>query len=116
MSRALWPSSASVGPIKCVVWDLDGTVWSGTLAVGDRVALRQSAVAIIEQMDARGVLQSIASKNEFDIAWAKLREFGLSSYFLAPQISWRPKSDSLRNISHLLGLGLASFAFVDDEV
>lgn len=48
-------------PIKCVVWDLDHTLWDGTLAEGDDVRLRPGVAALIRKLDQRGVLHSIAS-------------------------------------------------------
>ena len=47
--------------IKCMVWDLDDTLWDGILIEGDQVQLRPEAVDIIRALDGRGILQSIAS-------------------------------------------------------
>lgn len=102
-------------PIKCVVWDLDNTLWQGTLAEGDEVGLKPGVVDVIESLDARGILHSIASKNNYDDAMAKLRAFGLDHYFLYPQISWNPKSISLEKIRERLNIGIDSFLFVDDQ-
>jgi len=102
-------------PVKCVVWDLDGTLWHGTLAEDGQVRIRTHIREILQTLDQRGILQSIASKNDHGNAWRKLEEFGLSDYFLVPQIHWRPKSDSLRNIAASLNLGLDAFAFIDDS-
>jgi FkbH-like protein len=102
---------------KVVVWDLDETVWMGTLAEdGARgVTLKPEAAAAIRALDERGVLQSIASKNDRDEAMAALTTLGLDGYFLHPQIGWGPKSQSIARIADALGLGLDSFVFIDDQ-
>jgi FkbH-like protein len=101
--------------VKCVVWDLDNTLWDGTLLEGDEVRLRDSVLEIIHTLDARGILHSIASRNHPETALAKLREWGLEEYFLYPQINWGSKSASIRKIAENLNIGLNSICFVDDQ-
>jgi FkbH-like protein len=101
--------------IKCVVWDLDNTVWDGVLLEDEHVVLRPEIPSIIRSLDERGILHSVASRNEPALAMAKLEEFGLADYFLWPQINWNSKSDSIKTISERLSLGLDTFAFVDDQ-
>ena len=48
--------------IKCVVWDLDNTVWDGILLEDREVVLRPQVVEILKTLDERGILHSIASK------------------------------------------------------
>jgi FkbH-like protein len=101
--------------IKCVVWDLDGTLWQGTLLDGDELVLTPGVKGAIQELDNRGILQSIASKNDYDAAWEKVVAFGLDEYFLCPKISWANKSDSIKSIADRLGIALDTFAFVDDQ-
>lgn len=63
----------------------------------------------------RGILNSIASKNDHDHAWQRLEALGLAEYFLHPQINWQPKSGNIEAIAHQLNIGLDTFAFVDDN-
>ena len=56
--------------IKCVVWDLDNTVWDGVLLEDGNVTLRDGVVETLEALDQRGILHSIASKNDHDTAVA----------------------------------------------
>ena len=100
---------------KCVVWDLDNTIWRGTLLEDENVFLRENITEIIKTLDQRGILQSIASKNDYAQAMTKLREFGLDEYFLYPQIDWNAKSSAIKTIAETLNLGLDSFAFIDDQ-
>ena len=102
---------------KVLVWDLDETLWTGTLAEdgADGVTPRPDAVTALKALDARGVLHSIASKNDAAEAEAALVRFGLRDYFLHPQIGWGPKSASVAAIAAALDLGLDSFVFIDDQ-
>lgn len=109
------PNVALQRPIKCVVWDLDHTLWDGVLAEGDDVVLRPGVAALIRKLDQRGVLHSIASKNNHAQAIAKLKEFGLAEYFLYPQISWSAKSVALEQIRSKLNLGIDALLFIDDQ-
>lgn len=101
--------------IKCVVWDLDDTLWRGVLAEGDAVALRENVADIVRALDGRGVLQSVASRNDREQALGKLREFGLEEFFLYPQINWGSKQASIARVAELLNIGLDSVAFIDDQ-
>lgn len=101
--------------IKCVVWDLDNTIWNGILLEGDAVTLREGMVDIIKALDRRGILQSIASRNDEAAAMKQLLEMGLEDYFLYPQINWSPKSQSVKTIAESINIGLDSLMFVDDQ-
>ena len=46
---------------KCVVWDLDNTLWNGVLLEDERVTIRENVLDVIKTLDGRGILQSIAS-------------------------------------------------------
>lgn len=101
--------------IKCVVWDLDNTLWDGVLLEGVQVALRGNVKNIIKTLDSRGILQSIASKNDYAKAMQKLEEFELHPYFLYPEINWSSKAVSVKNIAEALNIGLDTIAFIDDQ-
>src|SRR5438128_684304 len=101
--------------IKCVVWDLDNTLWEGVLLEGDDLVLRDNVATIIETLDRRGILQSIASKNDYQQAMATLSGFGLKDYFLFPQIGWDTKAVSIGLIAKSLNRGLDTVAFIDDQ-
>jgi FkbH-like protein len=103
--------------LKCVVWDLDNTLWRGILVEDglDGLTLNPQAVEAVRAFDAKGILQSIASKNDSEDALAALRRFALDDYFLFPQIAWHPKSEGIKRIRERLNIGLDTFAFVDDQ-
>jgi len=100
--------------VKCLVWDLDNTLWQGTLLEDSNVHLPDEVRAVIVELDSRGILQSIASKNDHDLAWQRLEELGVAEYFLVPQISWGRKSDAVTTIAKELQFALTTIAFVDD--
>ena len=101
--------------IKCVIWDLDNTLWNGILSEDKEVKLREDAKNMIIVLDSRGILNSISSKNNYDDAMKKLEEFGLSQYFLYPEINWNPKSDSVGKIVKHLNIGMDTILFIDDS-
>ncbi|OQY29406.1 MAG: hypothetical protein B6244_04115 [Candidatus Cloacimonetes bacterium 4572_55] len=101
--------------IKCVVWDLDNTLWKGILSETDQVEPRADALNFIRLLDSRGILQSIASKNDHEPAMKKLREFGIDNYFLFPQINWGSKAESVKKITDLINIGIDTVAFIDDQ-
>lgn len=115
--KAAPKAEENTGPVKVVVWDLDETLWTGTLAEdgAEGVRARSEAVAAIKALDERGVLQSIASKNDAAEALAALAGLGLADVFLHPQIHWNPKSQSVAQIAAALDLGVDSFVFIDDQ-
>ena len=101
--------------VKCVVWDLDNTMWEGILLEDASVRLKPRIREVLESLDRRGILHSIASRNDRDLAMAKLREFGIAEYFLYPEIRWDAKSVSLGNIKKNLDIGYDTILFLDDQ-
>jgi len=99
---------------KCVVWDLDNTLWDGVCLEG-AVRVRPGVCHVIEELDRRGILHSIASRGEKDIAFEILRDHNLDNLFLAPQINWEPKPKNIITISKELNIALDAIAFVDDD-
>ena len=101
--------------IKCLVWDLDNTLWDGTLLEGGVTQLRPGVLELMQELDRRGILQSIASKNDHALALAKLQELGYADFFLYPQIHWGPKSGSMERIAKDINIGIDTLAFIDDQ-
>jgi FkbH-like protein len=100
-----------------VIWDLDNTLWDGVLVEDgtDRLRLKANIATIIQTLDQRGILHSIASKNNSEDALRVLKRFDLDQYFLCPQISWEPKSQGIKAIAQQLNIGLDSILFIDDS-
>jgi FkbH-like protein len=109
------PENPGAKPVKCVVWDLDHTLWDGILLEDGEVPLRPGVAEILRTLDARGILQSVASRNDHDAALARLRALGIDHYFLHPRINWGAKGQNVADIARALNIGLDTFLFVDDQ-
>ena len=103
--------------VKCVAWDLDNTMWKGILVEDgpEALQLNPAAVEVVRRLDERGILNTIASKNDHAPAWAKLTELGIQDFFVSPAINWGRKSANLRQIAEDLNFNLDTFAFIDDS-
>lgn len=103
--------------IKCLVWDLDNTLWNNTLVESDpsQINLKDEVADILKQLDQRGILLSIASKNDHNMAMELLKKFGIDNYFLHPQIDWQPKSLFIETICKNLNIGMDTIAYIDDS-
>ncbi|MNJ37935.1 HAD-IIIC family phosphatase [Paenibacillus bouchesdurhonensis] len=101
--------------IKCIVWDLDHTMWNGILLESNEVELRPNMRDILATLDSRGILHSIASRNDRDHAMNKLRELGIEEFFLYPEINWNAKSSSIESIYSNLNIGKDTLLFIDDQ-
>lgn len=98
-----------------MVWDLDDTLWDGVLLEDRQTVPRAGVIDIIRQLDRRGILHSIASRNDEEAARTRLRELGIEEMFLYPQIGWGAKSESVARIAKSLNIGADAIAFVDDQ-
>lgn len=101
--------------IKCVVWDLDNTLWDGTILEDKTVRPFQHIVDCIKTLDERGILHSIASRNNYEDAIQCLKQLGLEQYFIYPQIHWGDKSQSIGEIIKKINISADTIAFVDDQ-
>ncbi len=101
--------------IKCVIWDLDNTIWDGVLLENAAVCPKPRIGEVIEELDKRGILHSIASRNDRDDALRQLQAFGLHEYFLYPEIGWDAKSAAVQRIVEKLNIGYDTILFVDDQ-
>ncbi|KIF73260.1 FkbH [Streptomyces sp. 150FB] len=101
--------------VKCLVWDLDNTLWQGTLLEDGEVLLAEEVRRVVAELDRRGILQAVSSKNDHGPAWERLEQLGLAEYFVLPHIGWGPKSDSVRAIADRLNFAHGAIAFIDDS-
>lgn len=111
------PQSTSTKKVKVAIWDLDNTVWDGTLIEDgpEGVTLRPGIVELIRELDRRGIVNSVASKNNEDYALEQLERFGLREFIVFPMISWGPKSEAVRQIRESFNVGEDTLAFFDDQ-
>ena len=70
---------------------------------------------VVEELDRRGILQSVASQGDENLALAALQEVGLQHYFLAPQIGLiQGKSQQVTIIAETLNIQLEHIGLIDD--
>jgi FkbH-like protein len=108
-------SSPPAPLVKCLVWDLDDTLWHGTVLEGDTPRPAPGAVATLKALDARGILHAVASRGDHDTAVAHLTGLGLDELFTVVEIGWGTKSEAVRRIAGTLGIGLDTIAFIDND-
>jgi FkbH-like protein len=101
--------------VKMVIWDLDDTYWSGTLAEGAITPIPANKEIVITLAE-RGIISSICSKNNHAAAEAALTEQGIWSYFVFPKIEFGPKGQNIASIIETAGLRPQNVLFIDDNV
>ena len=115
---------------KCLVLDLDNTLWGGVIgddglhgiALGQGSSLGEAFVAFqryVLGLKRRGVILAVCSKNDEANALAPFEQHpemvlrrGDIACFVA---NWEDKASNLRKIAHALNIGLDSLVFVDDN-
>lgn len=102
--------------VKLVIWDLDDTLWRGTLADGEAPVLFAQRADLIRRLNQHGVLSSICSKNDFAAARKQLEAFGLWDAFVFPRIAFAPKGEAIAALLSDMQLRAADTLFVDDNV
>ena len=114
---------------KCLVLDLDNTLWGGVIGddgVQDLILGKDHPVGeafldfqrYVKDLQRRGVILAVCSKNDAENAKEgfshpdsvlKLEDFS------AFKASWDPKPENIRAIATELNIGLDSIVFVDDN-
>lgn len=100
--------------VKLVIWDLDDTLWKGTLSEGN-VATPEEHYALLQQLSDIGIVNSICSKNDFRSTMTYLKEKGLAEYFVFPSIDWNPKGQRVQQLIADMQLRPANVLFLDDN-
>lgn len=114
---------------KCIVLDLDNTLWGGVIGDDGLDGIRlgngadgEAFVAFQEHLKAlnrRGIILAVCSKNEEDNAKEpfmdhpdmRLKMDNISVF----RANWENKVDNIRDIADTLNIGLDSMVFVDDN-
>jgi FkbH-like protein len=114
---------------KCIVVDLDNTLWGGIVGEdgfdGIRLGPQPPGNSFMEfqkylkALSQRGILLAINSKNNFDDAIQVIREHPhmilKEDDFTCMRINWNDKVSNMKSISEELNIGLDSFVFFDDD-
>lgn len=130
--KAWWDkkmNSISLKRKKCLVLDLDNTLWGGVLGEegieGVKIGGDYPGKAFLYWQEAllelskSGVILTVCSKNnEQDVldAWEKNPFMVLKKeHFAASRINWVDKATNIKELATELNIGLDSFVFVDDN-
>ena len=104
----------SFDQIKVVIWDLDDTLWQGTLTE-EGISLPEQHRETVKFLTDAGVINSICSKNDFERAATELKKLGLWEYFVFPSIDWTAKGPRLARQIQDLQLRAPNVLFLDDN-
>lgn len=115
---------------KCLVLDLDNTLWGGVIGddglggivLGQGNALGEAFVAFqsyAKELSRRGIILAVCSKNDEANAlepFEKHPDMVLRRDDIACFVAnWEAKPDNLRSIAKTLNIGIDSLVFVDDN-
>ncbi len=101
--------------MKAIIWDLDETLWVGTVYHGESVKLKQETKEILKQIDKLGIDQYVCSHNVKEHVFKQIDEFGLRKYFkiIKAEIGIE-KDDMIQQILDETGLLPEEVVFIDD--
>jgi FkbH-like protein len=115
---------------KCLVLDLDNTLWGGVIGddglAGIRLGQGSSAgeaflaiQTMALDLRSRGVILAVCSKNEEDVARLPFREHPdmllREDHIAVFQANWIDKAANLRAIADTLNIGVDALVFLDDN-
>jgi FkbH-like protein len=114
---------------KCLVLDLDNTLWGGVvgddgvsglqLGGGYPGSAHKELQAVTRDLMAQGVMLTVCSKNDDAVAREAIAthpEMVLRpEHFTAVTANWLPKPDNIRAQAKTLNIGLDAMVFVDDN-
>lgn len=100
--------------IKLVIWDLDDTLWKGTISEED-VVIPAMHRQLLQRLTDIGVVNSICSKNDWEPVQIELEKEGLLSYFVFPSVNWEAKGNRIKQLINDMQLRPANVLFLDDN-
>jgi FkbH-like protein len=114
---------------KCLVLDLDNTLWGGVIGddgvdnikIGRETAEGEAYTAFQQyclQLRERGVLLAVCSKNSPEIArqgFEHPESVLKPEHFAAFRVNWEPKHENIKAVASDLNIGLDSLVFLDDN-
>jgi FkbH-like protein len=114
---------------KCVVLDLDNTLWGGIVGEDGPHGIRLGNTSpgsefrefqqYLHALTRRGILLAVNSKNNAADALEVIRTHDAmvlrEDSFSAIRINWESKASNMASIAEELNLGLDAFVFVDDS-
>lgn len=110
--------SVDFSEIKLIIWDLDDTIWRGTLSEDgvDGVVLDNRIQNLFKRLTDCGVINSVCSKNTKEDTIPVLERLGLSEYIVFPSIDWTPKGVRIKDLITTMSLRPMNVLFIDDNI
>lgn len=122
-------NSNKINRKKCLILDLDNTVWGGVIGEDgiSSIELSNSGIGLcyknfqkrISELASLGVMLAVVSKNNFGDAISAIREHPhmvlTEDKFVLMKINWSSKVTNIREICYELNIGLDSVVFIDDS-
>ena len=115
--------------IKCIVVDLDNTLWEGVLVddgidniiisndyPGNKWRLFQK---ILKSYQEKGVVLAICSKNNEELVYKALEKkenLLKKNDFIVIKANWNPKSQNIYEISKIINISEEHILFIDDNI
>ena len=100
--------------IKLVSWDLDDTLWKGIISEGS-IHIPNEHRQLLSNLTDIGIVNSICSKNDWDVVLPVLEKEGLAEFFVFPSVNWNPKGGRIRQLIANMQLRPANVLFLDDN-
>ena len=115
---------------KCIVLDLDNTLWGGIIGEdgfnGIKLSRNDSiGKAFIEfqkyllSLNERGIILAVNSRNNLEDVMQVIKEHPnmilTEKHFASMKINWNDKVSNLQEIAQELNIGLDSMLFIDDD-
>ena len=103
-----------INNVKLVIWDLDETLWEGTLSEGG-ARIPDSHVRLLQNLADCGIVNSICSRNEWEPTKEFLQKAGIWDLFVFPSINWESKGPQLSEKLDKMALRPVNALFIDDN-
>lgn len=101
--------------IKLVIWDMDQTFWKGVISEGNIEVIEEN-IELVKELTDCGIVNSISSKNDYDVVMAELEKLGIKKYFVFADINWDSKGEQIKNKLNDMHLRAENTLFIDDEI
>lgn len=107
--------SGDIAKIKMIIWDLDETLWNGTIDDGDIVSIPKCHISLLCDLTDHGIVNSICSKNDWEKVKTILNECDILNYFVFPSVDWSAKGPRIKRMLQVMGLRATNVLFIDDN-
>jgi FkbH-like protein len=126
---AIYCTQIAKSPLKCMILDLDNTLWGGIVGEDGIEGIKLDDFGIgkaykdfqtqIQRLATQGVLLAVCSKNNYNDAievFEKHPHMVIKTEMLSStHINWNNKEENIRTIASELNIGLDSMLFIDDS-